>query len=94
MAWEIADPTVSMSRIARRPLHGFTARHVYQPVGLDDVYFPMPVFDAAALAYGNEQAGEIVWPGTQEALAVDGMDGILPYPVTMNRSTTAVVARR
>lgn len=93
LAWEIADPTVSMSRIAHRPLPGLTPRHVYQPVGLDDVYFPMPVFDAAALAYGNQQAGELVWPGTQEALAVDGKDGILPYPVTMNQATTAVVVQ-
>jgi hypothetical protein len=96
LGWEIADPTTSMARLARRPLPGLTARHVYQPVGLDDVYFQMPIFDAAALAYGNQQAGEVVWTGTQEALAVDGMDGLASYPVKANHDglTSVVVQYR
>jgi hypothetical protein len=93
LGWEIADPTISMARLARRPLPGFAARHVYQPVGLEDRYFQMPVLDAAALAYGNQQAGEVVWPGTQEALRIDGMDGILAHPVKANRTTTNVVVQ-
>jgi len=93
LGWEIADPINSMARLSRRPLPGLPARHVYQPIGLDDKYFPNQIFDAAALAYGNEQAGEEVWPGTQEALSSDGMDGLLTYPVSGNRTTTSVVVQ-
>ena len=91
IGWEIAEPGVSMARIVRRPLPGFTARHVYEPIGLDDKYFPNPVFDAAALAYGNQQAGELVWPTTQSALATDALDGLLAYPVTGNRDGITAV---
>jgi len=52
------------------------------------------VFDAAALAYGNQQAGEEIWPEMQEALAVAGLDGILAYPVSGNRDgRTGVVVQ-
>jgi hypothetical protein len=81
LGWEIADPINSMARIQRRPLPGIAARHLYEPIGLDDKYFPNAIFDAAALAYGNQQAGEMVWPGTQDALKLDSMDGLLSYPV-------------
>jgi hypothetical protein len=98
LGWEVAEPGASMARIARRPLPGLTERHVYEPIGMDDRYFPNPVFDAAALAYGNRQAGDIVWPGTQDALRTDGLDGIMEYPVKANRTdgsqaTTAVVVQ-
>jgi hypothetical protein len=93
MGWEIAEPIVSMARIARQPLEGMPARHVYQPIGLDDKFFSNPVFDAAALAYGNQQAGDMVWPETQDALRVDGLDGLVPYPITGNRGTTGVVVQ-
>src|SRR5437868_2230104 len=87
--WEIAEPMVYMSRIAHRPLSipGFTARHIYEPVGKDDVYFPIEVYDAAALAYGNQQAGDELWPSMQQALAVDtpSLSGLTGYPVTGNR---------
>lgn len=79
--WEVADPLIYMPRLGRRPLPGNPARPVYQPVGQDDIYFPTPVYDAAALAYGHRQAGERVWPAMQEALKLDGLDGLLPYPV-------------
>ena len=92
LGWEIAEPGASMARLVRRPLPGFAARHVYQPIGLDDKYFPNPVFDAAALAYGNQQAGELVWPTTQDALATDRLDGLLPYPVIGNRGEITAVA--
>lgn len=93
--WEIAEPGASMARLARRPLPGTPARHVYQPVGLDDKFFPNPVFDAAALAYGNQQAGELVWSTTQDALRIDHLDGMLSYPVRANRdgATTSVVVQ-
>ena len=81
IAFEPAEPLASMARIARRPLPGFTARHVYEPTGKDDTYFPIDVYDAAALAYGNEQAGDTQWPSMQDALALDNLGGILPYNV-------------
>lgn len=94
LGWEIAEPGPSMARLARRPLPGFPRRHVYEPIGLDDKYFPNPVFDAAALAYGNRQAGEQVWPGTQQALATDHLDGMMTYPVKANQGgTTNVVVQ-
>ena len=55
--WEIADPINSMARLIRRPLPGTTARHVYEPVGMDDKFFPNDVYDAAALSYGNRRGG-------------------------------------
>ena len=93
LGWEIAEPGASMARIARRPLPGFTARHVYQPIGEGDQFFANSVFDAAALAYGNQQAGELVWQGTQDALHADALDGMIQYPVRNNRGTTAVVVQ-
>jgi len=84
-AWEPAEPLVSMSRLAHRPLEGLTARHVYEPVGKDDTYFPTDVYDAAALAYGNQQAGDVVWPTMQTALTVDDLGGVASYPVKANR---------
>ncbi len=93
LGWEIADPINAMARLSRRPLPGIPARHVYQPIGLDDRFFRNEIFDAAALAYGNQEAGEMVWPGTQDALAADDMQGILPYPVKANRGTTSVVVQ-
>ena len=91
LGWEIAEPGVTMARLVRRPLPGFAPRHVYEPIGLDDKYFPNPVFDAAALAYGNQQAGDMVWPTTQAALATDQLDGLLAYPVTGNRDGITAV---
>ncbi len=84
LAWEIAEPIGAMARLARRPLPGFTARNIYEPVGKDDVYFPTVIYDAAALAYGNEQAGTEVWPSMQDALRVDGLAGLKSYPVIGN----------
>ncbi len=92
LGWEIAEPGASMARLARRPLPGAPPRHVYQPIGLDDRYFPNAVFDAAALAYGNHQAGHEVWPGTQAALALDGSAGLRDYPLRANRASTATTS--
>ncbi|HVV86019.1 MAG TPA: hypothetical protein VHE35_23325 [Kofleriaceae bacterium] len=83
--WEIAEPMVAMSRLARRPLPGAPARSVYEPVGKGDMYFPTQVYDAAALAYGNQQAGTEEWPAMQQALALDDLDGLATYPVSQNR---------
>lgn len=84
-AWEAAEPQVFTPRLGSDPLPGHPIRPVYQPVGLDDSYFPPPVFDAMALAYGNTQAGTEVWPTMQEALALAGQDGLEAYPVADNR---------
>jgi len=84
LAWEVAEPMVYMPRLARDPLPGHPARPVYEPAGEGDSYFPTVIYDAAALAYGNEQAGEEVWGSMQEGLALEGHDGIIEYPVTGN----------
>jgi hypothetical protein len=93
LAWEIAEPIVYMSRIAHRPLTGVPPRSVYEPVGYDDTYFPPDVYDAAALSYQNEQAGSAVWPTMQTALALDKLDGLLPYSVKANETETRVVVQ-
>ena len=84
-SWEIADPMVSMSRIAHRPLPGLRPRHVYEPVGFGDSDFPTDIYDAAALSYGNQEAGDAVWTSMQQALALDGTSGLATYPVKANR---------
>jgi hypothetical protein len=90
MGWEISEPGASMARIARRPLDGGPPRHVYQPIGQNDKYFPNPVFDAAALSYGNNLAGPQTWPETAGALSLDGLGAALPYPVKGNRTQAGV----
>jgi hypothetical protein len=84
LGWEVAEPLVYMARLARRPLPGASPRHVYEPVGVEDDYFTTSIFDAAALAYGNQQAGTVVWPSMQEALALDDLAGLVSYPVKGN----------
>ena len=91
MGWEIAEPIVSMSRIAHRPLDGLTARHVYEPVGMGDTYFPTDVYDAAALAYGNKQAGDTVWGSMQDALKLEDLGGLVSYPVKMDHGALTQV---
>ena len=84
LGWEAAEPLVSMPRLSRRPLEGFPARPIYEPVGADDEYFPIQIYDAVVLAYGHPQAGDEVWPSMQQALALDGLDGFTEYPVINN----------
>ncbi len=82
--WEAAEPYVYMPRLAHRPLAGHTARSIYEPVGKDDRYFSIGVYDGAALAYGHVQAGNDVWPSMQDALALDGRGGIRKLPLSQN----------
>lgn len=84
LAWEPAEPIAYVPFIARRPLPGHPARPIYEPVGEVDSYFPTSVYDAMALAYGNELAGEAVWPTMGEALALDGRGQALDWPVSQN----------
>lgn len=79
--WEPVDPMVYMPRVARRPLSGHPARPIYEPVGQGDSYFPEQTYDAASLAYGHKEAGTIVWSSMQDALKLQGLDGIAPYSV-------------
>ncbi len=83
-AWEAAEPLVYAPRVSRRPLDGHPSRHVYEPVGKGDSYFGTEIFDAMALAFGNEQAGAQVWPTMQTALKLSGMGGMATYPVKNN----------
>jgi len=84
LAWETAEPLVFAPHLARRPLPGYPARPIYEPVGMNDGYFETPIYDAIALAYGHEQAGDAVWSSLQSSLALEGFDGIVAYPVTNN----------
>lgn len=86
-AWEPAEPVAYTPRLAQRPLDGHPVRPIYQPIGLGDSYFPPPVLDAITLAYGNAQAGEIVWPELQDRLALADLDGLVDYPVVDNRTS-------
>jgi hypothetical protein len=83
-ALEPADPIVYMPRVARRPLPGHPARPIYEPTSIGDSFFPTVTYDAVALAYGHQEAGEAVWPDMQTALALDGKSGLIGYPITDN----------
>jgi hypothetical protein len=82
--WETADPLVFVPRLSKSPLPGHPARHVYEPVGKGDSYFPISVYDAIALSYGHQQAGQQIWPSMQQSLKLAGLHGILSYPVKEN----------
>jgi hypothetical protein len=88
LAWEPAEPLVYMPRLSKRPLPEMAPRPIYQPVGEGDSYFPTPVFDAVALAYGHPMVGDEVWGAMQDVLALVGLDGILDYPVAGNLTSS------
>jgi hypothetical protein len=103
-AWEPADPVVYAARLGRRPLPGYPVRPVYEPVGSSDSFFNEPIYDAMALSYGNKQAAAppaypVVWTSMQGNLALEGISGVLEYPVTNDlasatgASYTGVVAQ-
>jgi hypothetical protein len=81
-AWEAAEPFVYMPRVAKMPLAGHPVRPIYEPCAIGDSYFSFEVYDGAALAYGNKEAGPAVWPTMQASLAVGGLDGMIAYPVS------------
>lgn len=88
-ASEPSEPMVYMPRLGARPLPGHPVRPVYEPVGKDDSYFPTVVYDAVALAYQHREAGDVVWPTMQDALALEGLGGIVDYPVRDDRTSEA-----
>lgn len=81
MALEPVDPVVFMPRLGRDPLQMHPVRFVYEPHGQGDSYFTTDVQDVVAMAYGNKEAGDVVWPTMQQRLALEGLDGMQPYPV-------------
>jgi hypothetical protein len=83
-AWEPGDAITSLPRLARDPFDGHPARSYYVPVGKDDEYFPTVLFDAMAMSYGSQQAGDAVWPTMQTDLALVGRDGVQEYPAREN----------
>jgi hypothetical protein len=89
IALEPIDPIVFMPRLGREPLPGHPVRSVFEPHGQGDSYFPSDVQDACALAYGHKEAGDVVWPSMQDALALEGFGGIAPYPVSNDVTSRA-----
>jgi hypothetical protein len=83
-ALEPIDPIVSAPRLALRPLAGHDARSIYEPVGIEDSYFPTVIFDAMALAYHHPRAGTDVWPTMREAQSLVGLDAPVSYPLKGN----------
>lgn len=86
LAWEPVEAFVYVPRLAWDPIDGHPVRSIYQPVGEDDSYFPELIFDRIALAYRNQQAGQVVWPGLQASLAQRNLDGLADYPTSQNRT--------
>jgi hypothetical protein len=82
MALEPVDPIVFMPRLGLNPLPGHPVRPVYEPHGQGDSYFPMAVQNAVAMAYGHREAGQEIWPTMQQGLALEGLQGLLQYPVS------------
>ncbi|MGH7298254.1 MAG: hypothetical protein ACRELB_25165, partial [Polyangiaceae bacterium] len=82
LALEPVDPIAFVPRLGRDPLPGHPVRPVYEPHGMGDSYFPTDVQDAMAMAYGHREAGDEVWPTMQTGLALEGLGGLQPYPVT------------
>ncbi len=83
-ALEPIDPMVSAARVAHRPLEGHPARSIYEPVGLNDSYFPTTIYDAMDLAYAHPRVGDEVWPSMRDAQKLAGLDAPLTYPVKAN----------
>jgi hypothetical protein len=88
LALEPTDPIVFMPRVGHNPLPNHPVRPVYEPHGQGDSYFPTDVQDACAMAYENKQTGTQVWSTMQPALALEGLDGMLPYPVSGDLTST------
>ena len=71
-------------RVLLGPLDDHPVRPIYEPVAPQDSYFATETYDAVVLAYGHQEAGEIQWPSMQDALALEGLDGLIPFPVEDN----------
>lgn len=82
--WAAGEPLIAAPRVARRPLDGHPVRQVYETMAPDDLYFATPNYNAMGMAFGNQQAGDVVWSEMQDALALVGTDGVASYPVQDN----------
>jgi len=85
LGFDPIEPIVFASRLAVDPLPGHPARSIYAPLGVDDPQFPNAIYDGMAVAYGAQQAGELLWPPLQTALAQARRAGIVDYPVFANQ---------
>ncbi len=83
-ALEPIDPMVSAARLGHRPLAGHPARPIYEPVGLNDSYFPTQIYDAMDLAYAHPRVGDEIWPTMRDAEKLVGLDAPMTYPVKAN----------
>ncbi|MGE0399558.1 MAG: hypothetical protein AB7T06_22780 [Kofleriaceae bacterium] len=92
LAWESAEPIAYMNRINARRLPSIGPRDIYQAIPKGDENFTTSVYDAAVLASHNQQAGTVVWPELQPALALEGLDGLATYPVKGNLDGATRVA--
>ncbi len=89
LGWEPGDAISSLPRLARRPFDGHPTRAIYEPMAPNDEFFPEPIYQAMAVSFGNQEAGDVVWPGLQTAMKVAGLDGVAAYPVSANRKSDA-----
>ncbi|MFO0661220.1 MAG: hypothetical protein U0165_15515 [Polyangiaceae bacterium] len=85
-AWETVDPMVAVPRLAKNPLPNHPVRPVYEPVAKGDSFFATVTYDAMAIAYGNQRAGEVVWDTMDPALALDNREPT-SFPVSQNLSS-------
>ncbi len=83
-ALEPVDPLASTPRLARRPLPGHPVRPIYEPLGKDDSFFPVSIFDAMVLGYGHPRAGDDVWPSLATAQALLSLEAKASYPIRSN----------
>jgi hypothetical protein len=92
LGWEGAEPIAFMNRINARRLPSIGARDIYQSIPKGDENFTTSVYDAAVLSSQNQQAGAIVWPELQSALALADLEGLASYPVKANLDGATRVA--
>jgi hypothetical protein len=90
---EPVDPIVFMPRLGRNPLPNHPVRPVYEPHGLGDSYFPTDVQNACAMSYGNKETGNVQWTSMQASLKLEGLDGLVAYPVSNDVTSGSGTAR-
>ena len=84
--WEAGDALPSLPRQSQYPFDGHPVRDLYTPVSEGDSFFPTTVFNAMAMAWNAQQAGDTVFDTMQPDLGLVGGDGFAMYPVADNRT--------
>jgi hypothetical protein len=98
-AWEPGDALPSLPRQSLYPFEGHSVRQVYTVVADGDEFFPTTVFNAMALGWNTQEAGDVEFASMQTDMTLVGNDGIAAYPVSGNRTSeggapyTAVVVQ-